>query len=224
MLITCPTCAAVYRVDDAAIGPTGRNVQCDACGAQWRQEPAPRPVAEAPSAAQWADEEPEDDLEEEEAEAAEFAGERPKTPGLEEAAELLQEMREESARSASIDIFSDEAAAAGRIEDAPAKPKEKPPAGREPISERELRATIASANRASPNAEKPRGGGFRIGFILALMVVGALAFAYLAKGPLAAQFPAAAGALDGYANVVDMIRGGVEGVAAEVMKDDAPAQ
>ena len=68
MLITCPTCAAVYRVGDDAIGPDGRNVQCDACGAQWRQAPEAKARASGPAedevvrAESWAEEDIEEDL------------------------------------------------------------------------------------------------------------------------------------------------------------------
>ncbi len=208
MLITCPTCEAVYRVDDGAIGPNGRNVQCDACGAQWRQAPAePRP----------SDEELYEEIEEIEAEEAAEAQaaevRRRKTPGLEEAAELLHEMREESARTDSISIFGDDLAAKTK------KPPTRDPDRDDLVTEAEIRRTIASANRSSPKAEKPeRGGGFKVGFVIALMFVGVLAFAYLANGLLAEQFPAAASVLGAYADVVDGVRGLVEKTAAGAMQ------
>ncbi len=40
MQLTCPNCSARYLVDPAAIGPSGRTVQCFRCGHQW-QEHAP---------------------------------------------------------------------------------------------------------------------------------------------------------------------------------------
>jgi len=203
MLITCPTCAAVYRIDDGAIGPKGRNVQCDACGAQWRQAPkieVAEDVSETPVSRNEA--------------AAGLAETRPKTPGLEEAAELLHEMREESARTDSSAIFGDEAANTGESAIVEAKKAE------ELAVEKEVRSIIASANKKSPSAEKRKGGGFRVGFIVALMFVAALAFAYLANDLLADQFPGAASILSAYADAVDMIRGSVEKLAAGVMKDD----
>lgn len=214
MLITCPTCAAVYRIDDGAIGPNGRNVQCDGCGAQWRQTPAEKQAAVEPDSDIAAA--PERDFKVADAAEDERAGDRPRTPGLEEAAELLQEMREESARSDSIDIFSGGEAAA--------KPAPKAAADDDGVkSQRRIKSTIASADKRSPNAAEPKGGGFRVGFILALMFIAALAFAYVANDLLAEQFPGAASILNGYAGAVDMIRGGVESAAESAMQDDAPA-
>ena len=46
MQLTCANCAARYLVDPAAIGPSGRTVQCFRCGHQWRAG-APVELAEA---------------------------------------------------------------------------------------------------------------------------------------------------------------------------------
>ena len=35
MQVTCPQCGARYAVDPAAIGPTGRTVQCVRCSHRW---------------------------------------------------------------------------------------------------------------------------------------------------------------------------------------------
>lgn len=43
MQLTCPNCAARYLVDPAAIGASGRTVQCFRCGHKW-QEHAPTPA------------------------------------------------------------------------------------------------------------------------------------------------------------------------------------
>lgn len=45
MRLTCPSCAAQYEVPPDAIPPTGRDVQCSACGHTWFEQPpesAPR--------------------------------------------------------------------------------------------------------------------------------------------------------------------------------------
>ncbi len=40
MRLVCPNCAAQYEVDDSAIPPAGRDVQCANCGDTWFQHPA----------------------------------------------------------------------------------------------------------------------------------------------------------------------------------------
>ncbi len=40
MRLVCPECKAEYEVDDSAVPPTGRDVQCSACGHIWLQAPA----------------------------------------------------------------------------------------------------------------------------------------------------------------------------------------
>lgn len=41
MRLTCPKCMAEYEVDETAIPPSGRDVQCAACGTVWFQDPKP---------------------------------------------------------------------------------------------------------------------------------------------------------------------------------------
>jgi predicted Zn finger-like uncharacterized protein len=48
MQVTCSKCGARYAVDPAAIGPTGRTVQCVRCNHRWFQESAAPPAAKAP--------------------------------------------------------------------------------------------------------------------------------------------------------------------------------
>ena len=68
MRLTCRNCDAQYEVDDAAIPPTGRDVQCSGCGHAWFQMrvdavPQLRPEVSAPvdpagpdpAAAMWSD-------------------------------------------------------------------------------------------------------------------------------------------------------------------------
>jgi predicted Zn finger-like uncharacterized protein len=51
MIVTCPGCAARFRVDPARLGPTGRRVRCSACGHRWLIRPGPAaPQPPAPSA------------------------------------------------------------------------------------------------------------------------------------------------------------------------------
>jgi len=68
MRLICPNCDAQYEVDDAAIPPSGRDVQCSSCGHAWFQMhadswPETQPEVPAPadltvsnaSAAMWSD-------------------------------------------------------------------------------------------------------------------------------------------------------------------------
>lgn len=48
MQVTCSNCGARYAVDPAAIGPTGRTVQCVRCNHRWFQESAAPPAAKVP--------------------------------------------------------------------------------------------------------------------------------------------------------------------------------
>ena len=44
MILTCPSCASRYFVDEAKLPPEGRKVRCAACGETWRAEPEPDPL------------------------------------------------------------------------------------------------------------------------------------------------------------------------------------
>ena len=125
MRLICPNCDAQYEVDDAAIPPTGRDVQCSSCGHAWFQMhadsvPDPKPgVSAAPadptgpdlSAAMWSDPgvNTKDDLTDDEAPADE--GPPPVPPGRQEDAgprrrglddTVLAVLREEAAREAAV--------------------------------------------------------------------------------------------------------------------------
>lgn len=39
MILTCPNCASRYFVDDAKLGPAGKQVRCAACGTKWMAQP-----------------------------------------------------------------------------------------------------------------------------------------------------------------------------------------
>jgi predicted Zn finger-like uncharacterized protein len=48
MILTCPTCASRYRIDEDKLGPQGRTVRCAGCGDSWRAEPLAEPLQLTP--------------------------------------------------------------------------------------------------------------------------------------------------------------------------------
>jgi len=48
MILTCPTCASRYRIDESKLGPQGRTVRCAGCGESWRAEPLAEPLQLTP--------------------------------------------------------------------------------------------------------------------------------------------------------------------------------
>ena len=48
MILTCPTCASRYRIDETKLGPQGRTVRCAGCGDSWRAEPLADPLQLTP--------------------------------------------------------------------------------------------------------------------------------------------------------------------------------
>jgi len=48
MILTCPTCASRYRIDESKLGPQGRTVRCAGCGDSWRAEPLAEPLQLTP--------------------------------------------------------------------------------------------------------------------------------------------------------------------------------
>jgi predicted Zn finger-like uncharacterized protein len=48
MILTCPTCASRYRIDESKLGPQGRTVRCAGCGDSWRAEPVAEPLQLTP--------------------------------------------------------------------------------------------------------------------------------------------------------------------------------
>jgi predicted Zn finger-like uncharacterized protein len=48
MILTCPTCASQYRIDESKLGPQGRTVRCAGCGDSWRAEPLGEPLQLTP--------------------------------------------------------------------------------------------------------------------------------------------------------------------------------
>jgi predicted Zn finger-like uncharacterized protein len=49
MILTCPTCASRYFVDETKLGPQGRTVRCANCGDSWRAEREIEPLELTPA-------------------------------------------------------------------------------------------------------------------------------------------------------------------------------
>jgi predicted Zn finger-like uncharacterized protein len=77
-----------------------------------------------------------------------------------------------------------------------------------------LRPTEAAdhTKEASEAAEKSSGSGFGSGFLLMLMIAGLAIAVYLMAPKISVQFPAAAGAMAAYVDVVDAFRATVDGL------------
>jgi predicted Zn finger-like uncharacterized protein len=124
MRLICPNCDAQYEVDDAAIPPTGRDVQCSSCGHAWFQMhadamPDSQPDASVPadpagsdlSAAMWSDAGVDTPDNPADIEGPADEGPPPVLPDVQEAAGLrrrglddtvLAVLREEAAREAAV--------------------------------------------------------------------------------------------------------------------------
>jgi len=49
MILSCPSCATQYAIDEAQLGPGGRTVRCAACKTTWRAERVETPIDLAPA-------------------------------------------------------------------------------------------------------------------------------------------------------------------------------
>lgn len=202
MRVTCPNCSAVYDAPDAALGLGGRRVECSACNHQWFQ-PGPELVhAEAGSSTM---------------------------PGMAEAARGMAALSEPEPVPVALAPLAEpapEAMPASRLRTGeaprPARPgAPRPGETREELRQRRPAASInaerLSAELRAAEAQEEAGGGgggYFAGFVLALILSGLLAFAYVGKDKVAEMVPGAAPYLEQYSQGVDRARLRVEAVAA----------
>ena len=231
MRLLCPNCDAEYEVDAAVIPDNGRDVQCSNCGHAWFQLPpqteaelaaeeelydAPAPgVAGAQSTV--INDLPRRGLDEsvlavlrEEA-ARETAARRAETQGLETQTEMGLQATNDTGGALARRI--------ARLKGEPAVPSVpvRPQTRREMLPEIEeinssLRASSekrggeAAVVSASMEAPARKGGGFRNGFMLMMLVAVVMVAVYVMAPKIAAQIPGAAGALQAYIAGIDSLR------------------
>lgn len=158
MRIICPSCDAQYEVDDAAIPPEGRDVQCSNCGNAWFQSPpvnadkltaalyeAPAPAPERPQALTQA----EDDDAEDGAEDAPLAAPAPPRRSLDDA--VLSVLREEAERE--VQARKAEAQGLEMQGDLGLPPPVNPAVGRAPDAEQPAPETVETTRPEIPGEE-----------------------------------------------------------------------
>ena len=214
MRLSCPSCGAVYEVPDDAIPAGGRDVQCTNCGHTWfhgdaeDDSPAVAPaVVAAPEPATAFDDGPGSGTEEAPLRRA------PVDP------ELRQVLREEAERE--IEARREEERRRPPVSDPQPQPQPRtggapridpPPAARAGLS--------PATRRAEPPPRRRRrggGGGFLAGFVLTLLVAGALAAAYVYDEEVVEASPALAEPMAGYVGTVDEARVAVNGATRSLV-------
>lgn len=234
MRLTCPNCDAEYAVDDAAIPPTGRDVQCSNCGHGWFQLPAA--ILAQPEAGL--------DLPEDQFSGADASDDGsapiPRRPIDEGLLAILREEaeREAAARRAEAGVIEVQTemglmapaamaaetgglagVAAQRAADepprvAPVTPVRAPVASRRVLLPEieEINSSLKAKDRAAERGPDvaaraaAQRGAFRSGFVLVL-VIAALGLATYATAPkLAEQMPSAKPMLERYVAAVDEAR------------------
>ncbi len=178
MIITCPSCSAQFAVPVAAIGATGRTVRCSACGHQWFQDPPSQVMPPISSAAPAAA-----------AMAAQPAAAQPS------AADVAPAAASPSAPSGAPDAGREAEA------DPDARIAAEPPEGPEAD---DFEAMMAQERRRPPHinlpavpAGPPRRRGVMIGWlVLAVVVIGLMGGAVLARDRIVTFWPPAVKAYD----------------------------
>ena len=229
MRLTCPNCSARYEVDDSLVPPEGRDVQCSNCATTWFQ-PGNRARVEEPEAAENAaataaprrdldpalrdilreEREREEQLRRAVApveEQEEMALDSPAAPAT-RATEAEDQAPDEDEDVAAIrDMVAEETARPGRPQGA----HELFPDIEEINST--LRATsdrnsgdFSTSDVDSMDVRPRRRRGFRLGFLLVVLLAGAGIGAYAFAPEIIEFVPQAEPALTSYVDQVDQLR------------------
>jgi predicted Zn finger-like uncharacterized protein len=245
MRLTCPNCDAQYEVDDSAIPPTGRDVQCSNCGHAWFQIHPETVEAEASEfsvhgAAPTADPAPGDAAPDDRAPTAAAAppvdddapiGRSPRRIDDNVLAVLREEAaRESEARRREAVVLETQAdlGLAPVSEGIPAGPVERPPRQRDLLPDiEEINSTLRPGAEArgdgmgeAEEVAAQRRNGFRTGFLLVVAAALVLVALYLAAPQIGRLVPALAGPMAAYVAAVDGFRlwidGAVQGAVGTV--------
>ncbi|MEE3099028.1 MAG: zinc-ribbon domain-containing protein [Pseudomonadota bacterium] len=193
MRVTCPSCKAVYEAPDDELGAGGRRVECSACGEQWFQA-GPELAAFDPAPS--------------------------RMPGMEAAAQSLSSLREPEPEPAAPPAPATpsrqlEAEQAGLDPLPPLRDHHAGPRRPASIDAERLSAELRARDETAQRGASGGGSGFAAGVLLALIVSGALAFAYLQSGKVVAALPQAEPYVARYVETVDRLRLAVERAADE---------
>ncbi|MGI3183906.1 zinc-ribbon domain-containing protein [Nioella aestuarii] len=227
MRLTCPNCSARYEVDDSLVPPEGRDVQCSNCATTWFQ-PGHRARVEEPEGAQTASAAPRRDLDP--ALRDILREEREREEQLRRAAAPVQEEQEEMAldsapppttRTTDANLPEEEddediAAIREMVAADTGRPDRRGARDMFPDIEEinsTLRATTdrSSGDRATSDIDsmdvRPRRRrGFRIGFMLMVLVAGAAIGAYAFQSELVAALPQSEPFLTPFVEQIDQLR------------------
>ncbi len=222
MRLTCPNCEALYEVEDSAIPPTGRDVQCSNCGHAWFQlhpdslEGDVEEAAvhgEAPAEPETQDEAPVEDVDTDTP-----IGRSPRR--IDE--NVLAILREEAARetearkreSTALETQPDLGLAEAPAPSVAAVGADRAPRQRDLLPDiEEINSTLrpgaesrGEAGREFEEVAAQRRNGFRTGFILVVSLAFVLTVLYLAAGRIGMMVPALKGVMTFYVGAVDGFR------------------
>jgi len=237
MRLTCPNCSARYEVDDSLIPPEGRDVQCSNCATTWFQpgnrarveDPTPAPAGDGERSAPRRELDPAlRDILREEREREETLR-RAAAPVDEEQEEMALDRAPPPATRATdpeepADAAADELATIRADLEAEARDGGRGPSGRDLLPDIEeinstLRATtdrdageFRTTDIESMDLRPRRRRGFRVGFMLMILLAAAAVGAYAYAPLIADAVPQAGPYLAQYVDQVNELRVWLDGL------------